>query len=152
MTMVEYMCNYTAKLQLDTSLIFSALCASIKALQENPPLDSEGQIDYIEQSRKFMVKATNSLVGKRELSSQQVASALLGNSNHYISDKYKEYFWSSMLRDLALSVFVAETQPATTDHSESNTDVDTNSNTEDELDKHGELELVGTEELNQLAI
>ena len=27
-----YMCNYTAKLQLDTSVVFSAMCSAIKAL------------------------------------------------------------------------------------------------------------------------
>jgi hypothetical protein len=42
MAMVEYMGNYTIKLQLDTAIVFSALCASIKALQNKPPQDAEG--------------------------------------------------------------------------------------------------------------
>ncbi|KAJ7776497.1 hypothetical protein DFH07DRAFT_766694 [Mycena maculata] len=37
--MVEYMGNYTITLQLDTAIVFSALCASIKALQNRPPQD-----------------------------------------------------------------------------------------------------------------
>jgi hypothetical protein len=65
------MCNYTVKLQLDTSIVFSALCASIKALQENPPQDIDGAIDSAEMSRLIMVKATNKLVGKRELSGRK---------------------------------------------------------------------------------
>ncbi|KAJ6595304.1 hypothetical protein B0H10DRAFT_1960523 [Mycena sp. CBHHK59/15] len=56
MAMVEYMCNYTVKLQLDTSIVFSALCASIKALQENPPQDIDdlnigGPVAYVSASR-----------------------------------------------------------------------------------------------------
>ncbi|KAL0057240.1 hypothetical protein AAF712_016127 [Marasmius tenuissimus] len=106
MTMVEYMCNYTAKLQLNTLIVFSALCASIKALQDNPPMDVDGNIDHTERSRQLMVKATNKLVGKRELTGQQTASALLGRKNQYVSDKFREYWWSSMLRDIAHDVFM----------------------------------------------
>jgi hypothetical protein len=105
MAMVEYMCCYTAKLQLDTSVVFLALCASIKALQAEPPYDVDRNIDPTELSRRTLLKATNTLVGKRELSGQQTASALLGRNNHYISDEYHEYWWSAMLRDLAHQEF-----------------------------------------------
>ncbi|KAK6993124.1 hypothetical protein R3P38DRAFT_2395216, partial [Favolaschia claudopus] len=100
MAMVEYMCNYTVKLQLDTSVVFSALCASIKALQDKPPEDLDGQVDSLEMTRKMMVKTTNTLVGKRELTGQQTASLLLGRKNNYTSDVFEEYWWSSMLRDI----------------------------------------------------
>ncbi|KAJ7239918.1 hypothetical protein C8J57DRAFT_1036425, partial [Mycena rebaudengoi] len=92
MAMVEYMLNYTVKLQLDTSIVFSSLCASIKALEDNPPKDGDGEIDRSEMSRLMMVKATNKLVGKRELTGQQTASHLLGRKNNYTSDEYKEYW------------------------------------------------------------
>ncbi|KAJ7074948.1 hypothetical protein B0H15DRAFT_792471, partial [Mycena belliarum] len=52
-----------------------------------------------------MVKTTNSLVGKRELTGQQTASLLLGRKNNYTSNEYREYWWSSMLRDLAQKRF-----------------------------------------------
>ncbi|KAF8130062.1 hypothetical protein K438DRAFT_1488614, partial [Mycena galopus ATCC 62051] len=96
MAMIEYMMNYTVKLQLDTSVVFSALCASIKALNDNPPKDADGNPDASEKSRLMLVKTSNSLVGKRELSGQQTASLFLGRKNHYISDVYTEYWWSSM--------------------------------------------------------
>ncbi|KAJ7441987.1 hypothetical protein FB451DRAFT_953979, partial [Mycena latifolia] len=105
MAMVEYMLNYSIKLQLDTSIMFSALCALIKTLHDNPPKDADGNIDNAERARLMMVKATNKLVGKRELSGQQTASLLLGHKNHYVSDVYQEYWWSSLLRDLARDVF-----------------------------------------------
>ncbi|KAF7333268.1 ATP-dependent DNA helicase [Mycena sanguinolenta] len=114
MAMVEYMCNYTVKLQLDTSVVFSALCASIKALQEKPPEDIDGQIDNSEMARLMMVKTTNTLVGKRELTGQQTASFLLGRKNNYTSDEYEEYWWSSMLRDLARDIFVVELESEST--------------------------------------
>ncbi|KAF8180995.1 hypothetical protein K438DRAFT_1602200, partial [Mycena galopus ATCC 62051] len=93
MAMIEYMLNYTIKLQLDTSIAFSALCASIKALTENPPTDIDGHTDPSEMSRLLLVKTTNSLVGKRELSGQQTANFLLGRKNNRVSDVYCEYWW-----------------------------------------------------------
>jgi hypothetical protein len=59
----------------------------------------------------MLVKATISLVGKRELTGQQTASFLLGRRNHYTSEEFQEYWWSSMLRDLAREVFVVELNP-----------------------------------------
>jgi hypothetical protein len=105
MATIEYMCNYTTKLQLDTAIVFSALCATIKALQTDPPRDETGDLDTHERSRLLMIKVTNSLVGKRELTGQQTASILLGRSNRYISDEYENFWWSSMLRDIARDVF-----------------------------------------------
>jgi hypothetical protein len=111
MAMVEYMLNSTVKLQLDTSIVFSSLCASIRALQNDPPKDADGEIDRSKMSRLMMVKATNKLVGKRELTGQQTASQLLGQKNNYTSDEYKEYWWSSLLRDIARDVFTDELNP-----------------------------------------
>ncbi|KAJ7191906.1 hypothetical protein B0H12DRAFT_1171953 [Mycena haematopus] len=62
-------------------------------------------------SRLMMVKATNKLVGKRELSGQQTASHLLGRKNRYTSDEYQEYWWSSLLRDIARDIFAEESRP-----------------------------------------
>jgi hypothetical protein len=64
MAMVEYMCNYTAKLQLDTSIVFASLCTSIHAMRTNPPTDIDSNIDHTEHSHMLMVKATNALIGK----------------------------------------------------------------------------------------
>jgi hypothetical protein len=108
MAMIEYMMNYTTKLQLDTSIVFSALCASIKTLRDNPPTDLDGNADASETSRLMMVKTTNSLVGKQELTGQQTAAFLLGRKNCYTSDEYLEYWWSSLLRDIARDVFTSQ--------------------------------------------
>ncbi|KAJ7242276.1 hypothetical protein C8J57DRAFT_1084415, partial [Mycena rebaudengoi] len=52
-----------------------------------------------------MVKTTNALVEKRELTGQQTASLLLSRKNRYTSDEYQEYWWSSLLRDIAREMF-----------------------------------------------
>ncbi|KAJ7337028.1 hypothetical protein DFH08DRAFT_813318 [Mycena albidolilacea] len=96
MAMVEYMGNYTIKLQFDTAIVFSALCTSIKALQNKPPQDVDGKVDNSEMTRK------------RELTGQQTASLSLGRKNNYTSDEYQEYWWSSMLRDIAHKVFTVD--------------------------------------------
>jgi hypothetical protein len=129
MAMVEYMGNYTIKLQLDTAIVFSALCASIEALQNKPPTDVDGNVDNSEMTRLIVVKTTNTLVGKRELTGQQTASLLLGRKNNYTSDEYEEYWWSSMLRDIARDTFTVDLEdhsephalPKTTDELEHNT-------------------------------
>ncbi|KAJ7225225.1 hypothetical protein B0H12DRAFT_1149333 [Mycena haematopus] len=69
-------------------------------------------------SRLMMVKATNKLVGKRELSGQQTASHLLGRKNRYTSDEYQEYWWSSLLRDIARDIFAMESGPRSDVHDE----------------------------------
>jgi hypothetical protein len=118
LAMVEYMASYTVKLQLDTAVVYAALCASIQTLQDKPPQDADGQIDQAEMTRLLMVKTTNSLVGKRELSGQQTATLLLGRKNNYTSDDYQEYWWSSMLRDIARDIFTIEIEGSMPHHDE----------------------------------
>ncbi|KAJ6555381.1 hypothetical protein DFH09DRAFT_923841, partial [Mycena vulgaris] len=139
MAMVEYMANYTIKLQLDTSIVFSALCASIKALQNKPPEDVDGKIDNAEMARLMMVKTTNTLVGKRELTGQQTATFLLSRKNNYTSDVYQEYWWSSMLRDIARDIFTLDLDQ---DRSHSTA----------ELNEESELEIQDSEEPERMVI
>jgi hypothetical protein len=134
MAMVEYMANYTIKLQLDTAVVFSALCASIKTLQNKPPQDADGQIDNSEMTRLMMVKTTNSLVGKRELTGQQTASLLLGRKNIYTSDEYQEHWWSSMLRDIARDVFSVDLEDSTP-HAETTEELELGAPDSDEVQR-----------------
>ncbi|THU82120.1 hypothetical protein K435DRAFT_611834, partial [Dendrothele bispora CBS 962.96] len=98
MAMFQYVGNYTIKFSLDTAFVFSALCAAIKALAEKPPMDIDGEIDGIEKSRQFLIKAANKLIAKRELSSQQMASKLIGKPSCYTNRTYPIFYWSGMLR------------------------------------------------------
>ncbi|KAJ7615523.1 hypothetical protein FB45DRAFT_713834, partial [Roridomyces roridus] len=105
LAMFYYVGNYTIKASMDTAIIFSALCAAIKALQDHPPMDVDGELDPSEHSRLLMVKTVNQLVGKRELSSQQVATKLLGLPMRYTNMSYPIFYWSRTLRELAPQAF-----------------------------------------------
>ncbi|THV02109.1 hypothetical protein K435DRAFT_581364, partial [Dendrothele bispora CBS 962.96] len=98
MTMFQYVGNYTIKLSLDTAFVFSALCAAIKALSEKPPIDIDGKVDGPEKSRQFLIKTANKLVAKRELTSQQIASKLIGTPSCYTNRTYPRFYWSGLLR------------------------------------------------------
>ncbi|KAF5361235.1 hypothetical protein D9757_013225 [Collybiopsis confluens] len=108
MAMFQYMGTYTIKFTLDTALVFSALCASIKALSDNPPMDIDGNLDSHEHSRKLLIKTVNKLVGKRELSGQQMASSLIGTPSCYTNRTYIRFYWYGFLKYFDRCVF----QPA----------------------------------------
>ncbi|THV03147.1 hypothetical protein K435DRAFT_652061, partial [Dendrothele bispora CBS 962.96] len=93
MAMFQYVGNYTIKFMMDTAFVFSALCAAIKALSDSPPMDIEGNIDGWEKSSQFLIKTANQLIAKRELTSQQVASKLVGIPSCYTNRSYPRYYW-----------------------------------------------------------
>ncbi|KAF8144023.1 hypothetical protein K438DRAFT_1632573, partial [Mycena galopus ATCC 62051] len=100
MAMYSYVGNYVIKTSLDTAFMFSALCAGIKAISDAPPIAEDGQIDIEERSRLLMVKTVNQLIGKREMSAQQVVSELMNWPTKYTNRKYPRFYWSGMLREL----------------------------------------------------
>ena len=106
MAMVEYVTNYIAKLSLDSSTVFSSLCAAVKAITEKPAVNPiTNQVDNSEQSRLFLLKSCNSLIGKNELSDQQVSSFLCGIPNHYTNHVFDKLWWSSILRFVDPTLF-----------------------------------------------
>ncbi|KAJ4465427.1 hypothetical protein C8R41DRAFT_729476, partial [Lentinula lateritia] len=94
MAMFQYVGNYTIKFTLDTALVFSTLCAAIKVLSDNPPIDINGETDTSERSRQLLLKTANKLIAKRELSSQQVATMLISEPSHYTNRAYPRFYWS----------------------------------------------------------
>ncbi|KAJ7238303.1 hypothetical protein B0H12DRAFT_1025803, partial [Mycena haematopus] len=105
MAMFGYVGNYVIKTSLDTAFMFSALCAGIKAISDSPPKTEDGQEDSQESSRLLMVKTVNQLIGKRELSAQQVVTDLVGWPTKYTNRKYPVFYWSRMLRQLSPTTF-----------------------------------------------
>ncbi|TRM57989.1 hypothetical protein BD626DRAFT_364914, partial [Schizophyllum amplum] len=93
MAMFQYVGSYTTKFSMDTAFVFSAICASMKALATKPPMDVDGNIDHEERSRLLLVKTVNKLHGKRELSGQQVAAGLLNLPSYYTNRSYPLFFW-----------------------------------------------------------
>ncbi|KAJ7635224.1 hypothetical protein FB45DRAFT_676824, partial [Roridomyces roridus] len=96
MAMFQYMGNYTIKSAMDSAFVFSALCASIKSIADKPPKNIDGEADFEETSRLLLVKSVNQLVGKRELSAQQVVTSLVGWPSKYTNRSYPVFYWTKM--------------------------------------------------------
>jgi hypothetical protein len=109
LAMIEYVTNYIAKLSLDSSTVFAALSAALKSLSENPVIDpTSNRIDMKEQSRKVLLKTCNGMIGKRELSGQQVASFLCNIPNHFTNHTFDTIWWTRLLNFTAESVLEQE--------------------------------------------
>ncbi|KAJ7128756.1 hypothetical protein C8R43DRAFT_897117 [Mycena crocata] len=94
MVLVLYFTNYSTKTGLESAIVMSALAAAMKSL--NP--DSNSPItDDEERCRKLLLKTLNQINGHRELSGQQVASALLGIPNHVTDAHFASFYWSKLL-------------------------------------------------------
>ncbi|KAJ6627026.1 hypothetical protein B0H10DRAFT_1780394 [Mycena sp. CBHHK59/15] len=94
MALAIYMCNYSAKSSLDSALIMSALAAAMKSLRKYNLDDPPQSLDD-EHCRQLLLKTLNQINGRRELSGQQVACALLGISNHVTDACFAVFHWSS---------------------------------------------------------
>ncbi|KIK55919.1 hypothetical protein GYMLUDRAFT_62327 [Collybiopsis luxurians FD-317 M1] len=57
---------------LDTALVFSALCAAIKAFSENPPMDIDSNLDAHEYSRQLLIKTVNKLIGNDNMNDESI--------------------------------------------------------------------------------
>lgn len=108
MAMFQYMGNYTVKFMLDTAFVFTALCASIKTLGKNPPKDLNDEVDEGERNRLLMIKTANQLIGKQELSGQQVATMLLRLPTNYTNLSFPRFYWVNFLRALAPEIFTTQ--------------------------------------------
>ncbi|KAJ7111079.1 hypothetical protein C8R44DRAFT_577357, partial [Mycena epipterygia] len=85
-----YVANYIAKYGLDSAVIMSALAAALKALDSNQ--NQPVTLDE-ERCRKLILKTLNQINGRRELSGQQVACALLGIGNHVSDAQFAVFYW-----------------------------------------------------------
>ena len=106
MAMVEYVTNYIARMSLDSSTVFTALCAALKSVSDNPALNPiTEEVDHCEQSQQVLLKTCNGMIGKHELSSQQVASFLCHIPNHFTNHHFDTLYWTSILDYTAPNVF-----------------------------------------------
>ncbi|KAJ6609359.1 hypothetical protein B0H10DRAFT_1813899 [Mycena sp. CBHHK59/15] len=101
MALSIYMSNYTAKSTIDSALIMRALAAAMKSLQNLVPPPSEDD----ERCRKLLLKTLNQINGRRELSGQQVACALLNIPNHVTDAHFAVFHWSKLLSWISLDNF-----------------------------------------------
>ncbi|KAF8214410.1 hypothetical protein K438DRAFT_1562955 [Mycena galopus ATCC 62051] len=89
MAMYSYVGNCVIKMSVDTGSIH--VFGTVHWHQD----------DIGERSRLLMVKTVNQLIGKRELSGQQVATDLMNWPRKYTNRKYPKFNWSQMLREFA---------------------------------------------------
>ncbi|KAE9388264.1 hypothetical protein BT96DRAFT_836477, partial [Gymnopus androsaceus JB14] len=59
-------------------------------------MDIDGDIDTGERSRQLLLKTANKLIAKRELSSQQVATSLIGEPSYYTNRAFPRFYWSDL--------------------------------------------------------
>jgi hypothetical protein len=109
MALAIYMCNYAAKSTLDSALIMSALAAAMKSLRTIYTMnDSDAPVsENDERCRKLLLKTLNQINGRRELSGQQVACALLGIRNHITDAHFAIFHWSKLLTWISREIFPA---------------------------------------------
>ncbi|KAJ7654057.1 hypothetical protein DFH06DRAFT_993942 [Mycena polygramma] len=100
MALSIYMTLYTAKSDISSAVIMSALAAATKALEKCGPLS-----DADERCRLLLLKTLNQINGRRELSGQQVACALLGIGNHVTDALFTVFHWSKLLSWISLEHF-----------------------------------------------
>ncbi|KAJ7618843.1 hypothetical protein DFH06DRAFT_1011949 [Mycena polygramma] len=92
MAMSIYVTMYSAKSDITSAVIMSALAAATKSLLAVGPLSPDD-----ERCRKLLLKTLNQINGRRELSGQQVSCALLGIGNHITDAHFSVFHWSKLL-------------------------------------------------------
>ena len=139
LAMVEYVTNYIAKLSLDSSTVFAALCGAIKTISGHLLEDPvTGGIDNSEHSQLVLLKTCNSMIGKHELSGQQVASFLCNIPNHFINHSFDKLWWSSIFnftfKPDSVTLIDSDTEP----HSDNvTTQYEIQSEVDDDLSEKG---------------
>ena len=78
----------------------------VKTVSTHPLIDlTLNVIDHKEQSRLILLKSCNAMIGKHELSGQQVASFLCNILNRFTDHSFDHFWWSSILRFIAPGLF-----------------------------------------------
>ncbi|KIY60710.1 hypothetical protein CYLTODRAFT_363761, partial [Cylindrobasidium torrendii FP15055 ss-10] len=93
MALSVYMSSYTAKACMDSAVILCALAAAVEDAEKR----NDTVTDRDESSRLILRRTLNIMVGRRELSAQQVAAELLGHGNHHTNARFAKFYWSGML-------------------------------------------------------
>ena len=97
-----YVSDQLAKISLDSVVVISALSTGLQAVDALGP---DRILTEEEPTRTLLYKTRNTMVGKRELSEQQVASALLGIPDRYTDASFSTVYWSPLLTWRAPLVF-----------------------------------------------
>lgn len=92
--LVYYITDYMSKAQLPVHVTLNAVCAAVKRAVTQ--LDEES--DQTAFRRSLLTRVVNGIMGKLELSHQQVMSYIVGGGDHYTSHRFRTMNWGSVER------------------------------------------------------
>lgn len=101
--LLYYCTDYITKPSLPTHVGLGALQYAIKRTNEKASQDRKAEADESVESggkapKSALVTLVNGLMGRQEISHQQVMSYLIGGGDHYTSEKFAILFWSPFQR------------------------------------------------------
>ncbi|KZV60549.1 hypothetical protein PENSPDRAFT_548781, partial [Peniophora sp. CONT] len=90
--LVYYITDYITKGQLPTHVGLEALCAAIRKTSDNLRYDD----DPTKFRRSLLTRIMNGIMGKMELSHQQVMAFVVGGGDHYTSHTFRSLNWGML--------------------------------------------------------
>ncbi|VDC05031.1 unnamed protein product [Peniophora sp. CBMAI 1063] len=93
--LVYYITDYISKGTLPMHVGLAAVIAAIKKMELSAPADSD-EVTANVQRRRFLIKCVNAMMGRVELSHQQVMSYLVGGGDFYSSHQFASLYWGDM--------------------------------------------------------
>lgn len=97
--LIYYVTDYITKPSLPTHLGLSALLYAIKQNEKKFQGETDANPEQVRKS--LMTKIVNAMMGRQEMSHQQVMSYLVGGGGNYASDKFQVLYWGEIHRHIA---------------------------------------------------
>ncbi|VDC00928.1 unnamed protein product [Peniophora sp. CBMAI 1063] len=97
--LVYYITDYITKGTLPMHVGLAAVISAIKKTEAAMQVDAASDEDPIAasvQRRRFLIKCVNAMMGRVELSHQQVMSYLVGGGDFYASHQFASLYWGDM--------------------------------------------------------
>lgn len=89
---VHYITDYITKQDLKSHVAYTTLQMAVSKI-----VDTAVVVDDVSVCvKRMLVKCSNSLISKQELSAQQVASFLMSYGDHYSSHKFRFFYWKGI--------------------------------------------------------
>ncbi|KZV59138.1 hypothetical protein PENSPDRAFT_595961, partial [Peniophora sp. CONT] len=93
--LVYYITDYITKGTLPMHVGLSAVIAAIRKT-EGLYATGEDPAEAVARRKSFLIKCVNAMIGRLELSHQQVMSYIVGGGDHYCSHQFVSLYWGDM--------------------------------------------------------
>jgi hypothetical protein len=94
--LIYYVTDYVTKSTLPTHVGLSALRAAVE--KNRKKFDEDSLATPATVSRSLFVKVANGILGRMEVSHQQVMSHIMGGDDHYTSHSFRTLSWGAFHR------------------------------------------------------